>query len=115
MTILFELMLVLHLIGWAIVLGGALTQLREPRLVPGMLHGILTALVTGIIMVGLVSSGSVDEDANDVKFAVKLVIAVIVAALVIAGTRKPERVSRGFLGTIAALVVVNVSIAVLWT
>ena len=116
MKILLEILLVLHLLGWAIVLGGTLLNLRTPRIVPGVLHGMLTALVTGIAMIGLLSSGAIDgEDApNNVKFAVKLVIALVATALVVLGNNRPERVTRGLLGAIAGLVVVNVSIAVLW-
>ena len=38
-----------------------------------------------------------------------------VAALVIVGTREPAKVTTRFLGAIAGLVVVNVTLAVLWT
>jgi len=111
----FEILLVLHLLGWALVLGGTVTHLRTPRIAPGVLHGVLTALVTGIAMVGLLSSGTVgDDEPNNVKFAVKLLVAVVVTGLVIFGKNRPERATRPLLGLIAGLVVANVSIAVLW-
>ena len=115
-NIVFEILLVLHLLGWALVLGGTLTSMRAPRIAPGVLHGVLTALVTGIAMVGLLSSGVVgdEEDVNNIKFAVKLVVALVVTGLVVYGNNRPERVTRGLLGGIAGLVVLNVSIAVLW-
>ncbi|MBC7550753.1 MAG: hypothetical protein H7269_07630 [Cellulomonas sp.] len=114
MKLVFELLVVLHLLGWAIVLGGTLTHLREPRIAPGVLHGALTALVTGIAMVGLASSGVVDEDFDTTKIAVKLLVALVVTGLVLFGVNRPERVTRGLIGAIAGLVVVNVSVAVLW-
>ncbi len=49
-----------------------------------------------------------------VKIGVKLVIALVVTGLTIVGTRKPERVTTGFLGAIAGLTALNVAIAVLW-
>jgi len=101
--------LVLHLIGWAVVLGGALAGMKSTTLPSGTFHGILTALVTGIVLTGLLGS-----DANHVKIAVKLVIALVVTVLVVLGRRRPEKVTRGYLGAIAGLVVVNVSLAVLW-
>lgn len=116
MTIVFGILLVLHLLGWALVLGGTVTHLRTPRIAPGVLHGVLTALVTGIAMVGLLSSGAVgDDEPNNLKFAVKLFVAAVVTGLVIFGTNRPERVTRPLVGLIAGLVVVNVSIAVLWS
>jgi hypothetical protein len=89
METLYDVLLVLHLIGWAIVLGGALTSLRAPRIAPGMLHGILTALVTGIAMVGLASAGLAADEPDNVKIGVKLVIAVVVTALVLVGNNLP--------------------------
>jgi hypothetical protein len=113
--IVFNVLLVLHLLGWAIVLGGVLTNLRAPRIAPGVLHGALTALITGIAMVGLLAPGSIGhEEPNAVKFGLKLVVAVVVTGLVIVGNNRPERVTRGLLGAIAGLVVLNVGIAVLW-
>jgi len=110
----FELLVVLHLLGWAIVLGGTVTNLKTPRIAPGVLHGVLTALVTGIAMVGLASSGVVDEEFDNIKIGIKLLIALVATGLVLFGVNRPERVTRGLVGGIAGLVVVNVAIAVLW-
>lgn len=114
MEILYDVLLVLHLIGWAIVLGGALTNLRARAIPRGMLHGVLTALVTGVLMVGLASAGLASDEPDNVKIAVKLVIALAVTALVVVGNGRPERVTPGWLGGIAGLTAVNVAVAVLW-
>lgn len=109
MDTLHGIFLVLHLLGWAMVFGGALAGMKSAKLTDGAFHGILTALVTGIVLTGLLGS-----DANHVKIAVKLVVALVVTALVVIGRRRPEKVTRGFLGGVAGLVVLNVAIAVLW-
>lgn len=109
MDIVHGIFLVLHLLGWAMVLGGALAGMKSGKLTDGAFHGILTALVTGVVLTGLLGS-----DANHVKIAVKLVIALVVTALVILGRRRPQKVTTGYLGGIAGLVVVNVCLAVLW-
>ncbi|MBO3083655.1 hypothetical protein [Cellulomonas fengjieae] len=114
MDLVYNLLVVLHLIGWAIVLGGTLVNLRAPKIATGVLHGILTALVTGILLVGIASAGLAGHEPNTTKIAVKLVVAVVVAALVIIGVRKPSRVTTGYLGAIAGLTVVNIAVAVLW-
>jgi len=114
MELLKNLLVVLHLIGWAIVLGGTLVNLRTPKLATGVLHGALTALVTGILIVGVAEMSDDLRDPNMTKIAVKLVIALVVTALVVWGTRKPEKVTTGFLGSIAGLTALNVAIAVLW-
>ena len=113
METLYDVLLVLHLLGWAVVLGGAVASMRTPVIPRGMLHGILTALVTGLAMVGLASSGLAADEPDNVKIAVKLLIALAVTALVVVGGRR-ARVTTGHLGAIAGLTVVNVAIAVLW-
>jgi len=115
MTVLYNVLLVLHLLGWAIVFGGALAGMKKPSLPAGALHGILTALVTGILMVGLAESTSVGPDAiNHMKVGIKLLVAAVATGIVVYGVKKPAKVTRGFLGGIAGLVVLNVAIAVLW-
>ncbi|CAM3373203.1 hypothetical protein OCAE111667_06235 [Occultella aeris] len=115
MDIVYGILLVLHLIGWAIVLGGSLAGLKSATLYKGTVHGILTALVTGILMVGLASAGVAGHDPNNIKIGVKLVIALVVTGLVIYGSRNSEKVTKGYLGGIAGLTVVNIAIAVLWS
>lgn len=113
MELLLHVVLVLHLLGWAFVLGGVAVSMREPRLPGGALHGILTALVTGILLV-LIGSLGLDEDYDNAKIGVKLVVALAVTALVLVGRRQLERVTRGLLGAIAGLTTLNVALAVLW-
>ncbi|MBT0994406.1 hypothetical protein KIN34_08920 [Cellulomonas sp. DKR-3] len=114
MELLKNVLVVLHLIGWAIVLGGTLVNLRTPRIATGVLHGALTALVTGILIVGVSEMSDELRDPNMAKIGVKLVIALVVTALVVVGQRRPEKVTTGFLGAIAGLTALNVAIAVLW-
>ncbi|MHB1065235.1 MAG: hypothetical protein ACYC1Z_12235 [Georgenia sp.] len=112
MDTLFGIVLVIHMIGWAIVLGGTLTNLREPRIAKGVTHGALTALIAGIVLVGLAQAG--DGDVNNVKIGVKFVVALVITFLTLWGARNEEKVSRGFLGGVAGLTVMNITIAVLW-
>lgn len=113
MDILSGIILVIHMIGWAIVLGGALTSMREPRIAKGVTHGALTALVAGILLVGLAEMAG--GDVNNIKIAVKLVIALVVTAMAFWGDKNQERVGRGFLGGLAGLTVLNIAVAVLWS
>ncbi|UFU05647.1 hypothetical protein [Ruania halotolerans] len=115
MEIVYNIVLVLHLLGWALVLGGAVYGMRSVTLSKGVLHGILTALIAGILMVGIASAGVAGDEPNNIKIGVKLVIALVVTALAIYGNRNSEKVTRGFLGAIAGLTTVNVAIAVLWS
>jgi hypothetical protein len=112
MDILTGVILVIHMIGWAIVLGGALTSMRQPRIAKGVTHGALTALVAGVLLVGLAEMG--DGELNHVKIAVKLVVALVITALAIYGSKNQEKVTTGYLGGLAGLTVLNIAVAVLW-
>lgn len=111
MEIVKGILVVVHMIGWAMVLGGALATMKSPKVTPGMLHGALAALVAGILTVGVVEMA--DGDVNNVKIGIKLAITLVITVLVILGRRK-ESVSAGYLGGLAGLVVANIAIAVLW-
>ena len=113
MTFVYYLLLFLHFVGWAIVLGGTVTNLRTPRLAPGVLHGALTALVTGVLMTGVAEMGDGMPDLNYMKIGIKLLVAAVVTVLVIVAARRKEP-TRGLIGAIAALTALNIAIAALW-
>lgn len=115
MQFVYNLIVILHFIGLASLLGGFLVQMSsaEKGVNPAMLHGALTQLVTGLLMVGLIESGAVDEEANMTKISVKLGIVVVITVLAFIGRRKqPPQVALW--GIIGALTLANVVIAVLW-
>jgi hypothetical protein len=115
MDTLYGLLVVLHLVGWAIVLGGCLVTLRDRAVPRGALHGVLTALVTGIVMVGLRSAevGGL-EPPDNAKIGVKLVVTLVVTGLIWYATRRPEKVTKGLVGATLGLTLLNVVVAVLW-
>lgn len=108
-----DLLLVLHIIGLASIIGGFLVQTRSARkrIEPAMLHGALTALVTGVLLVGVAEMR--DVDVNHIKIGVKLVVALVVAVLAWRG-RKAEAVSTGTWGAVGGLALLNVVLAVFW-
>ena len=69
-----------------------LLQLKKsPRtLNPGVLHAGLTALVAGLVMVGLHETVKPDESFNHVKVGIKFVILVVILALGYKNVKKPE-------------------------
>lgn len=118
MDVLLHVFVALHIIGIAALLGGVLTQLpplsREgtTRVVPAMLWGAVTMLVTGIILLGLAQADHVHV--SNVKIGVKLV--VLIAILGVAYVKRDEEsVDRKVIATVGGLTAVNIFIAVLWT
>jgi hypothetical protein len=114
--IVFNIIVVLHFIGLASLLGGFLVQMSsaEKGVNPAMLHGALTQLVTGILMMGILEAGLLeDESANVTKLSVKLGITLVITILAFIGRRRPLP-QVGFWGAIGALTLVNVILAVFW-
>ncbi|MEU5809081.1 MULTISPECIES: hypothetical protein [unclassified Streptomyces] len=117
MDVLINAFVGLHIIGIASLLGGFLTQMKAmgagtARFVPAMLHGALTMLVTGVLLVGFreMDGGSV----NNIKIGVKLAVLFVVLALVYV-KRDEEQVDKAVFGAVGGLTVVNIFIATLWT
>jgi hypothetical protein len=108
----YDLIVVLHLLGMAAVVGGWLTVLRAPRIVPGMLHGALLQVVTGVLLVGL-GQAVLDRDIDNGKITVKLVVALAVAVLAFMH-RKNQDAPAGVVHAVGGLALLNVLVAVLW-
>lgn len=115
MEIVRDVLLVLHFVGLASLLGGFLVQMKPKtkKVVAAMFHGALTQLVTGVALVGMAYALGNGEDVDNAKIGVKLVVLVVITALVLRG-RRQESVSTGVWGAIGALTLVNVVVAVVW-
>ncbi len=116
MQFLYNLILVLHFVGLASLLGGFIVQMRsaDKGVNPAMWHGALTQLVTGVLLVGIAESGSLyDEPLDMTKISVKLLIVLAITVLAFIGRKKqPPQVPLW--GIIGALTLVNVVISVFW-
>jgi nitrate/nitrite transporter NarK len=106
---------VLHLLGMAAILGGWLAfRLGAERGVLALVWGARAQVLIGLILVALNELNH--EDLNNVKIAVKLVVALaVVACAEIAGARARKGAPQPvLLHAAAALTLFNVLIAVLW-
>lgn len=118
LTIIRNIALVLHFVGIGALLGGVLTQMSAMRsgtakVVPAVMHGAWTMLVTGLLLVGLAYPIGEGDDIDNAKIAVKLsvLIAIVVIALV---NRKKDVVAKWVIPTIMTLTLANIVIAVFW-
>ena len=114
MKVLQESLLVLHFVGIASLLGGFLTQMSAPvkRVVPAMLHGAATMLVSGLALYAVDKNG-LHEDVDAAKIGVKFGVLVVISALVWA-ERSKESVAKGVYFAIGGLTFANIVIAVFW-
>jgi hypothetical protein len=109
----YQILVLLHLIGFAALFGGILVQLRskEPEVNAAMLHGSLTLLITGLALVTLQELGP--DPVNHIKIGIKLAITAILVLLVIKN-RKFASIPRGLWGLLGVLTLANAAVAVLW-
>lgn len=113
MTILKDVLLLAHFIGWAALFGGMVVQVREPlkRVNAAMRDGAGLAFVAGLLIVGVLEAGT--EPVDHLKVAVKFVVALVVLVLVMANTRK-ERIPGGVFFAILGLTLLNMVVAIFW-
>ena len=117
MDVLINVFVALHIIGIAALLGGFLTQMKAmgagtARFSPAMLHGALTMLVTGVVLVGLNQAD--DQPVNSLKIGIKLALLVVILGLVYV-KRDEEKVDKALFGAVGGLTIANIFIATLWT
>ena len=108
-----DVLLYVHLIGFALLLGGALAQYLTGRLRinAAMLWGVVVQLVTGIALAAPLPRHGAQPD--HVKVAVKAVLAILIAIMAWV-PRKRETVNRGHYIGIVAMTAITAGVAVFW-
>jgi hypothetical protein len=109
-----QLLVYLHLVGFALLLGGAAVQYLSGtiRINSAMFWGALAQLVTGAGLAAPLRGGG-DEEPEPAKLVVKAVIALLIAAMVVFPRRRTV-VNRGHFLAIVGLTLVNAAVAVFW-
>ncbi len=105
----------LHLIGFALLLGGSVAQYLtgKLRINLAMLGGALIQVLTGLVLAapwGLEPG----EKLGYAKLAVKLVVALMILAMTYF-PRNRDKVNRGHFLAIIVLVLLNAAVAIFWT
>ena len=120
MSFVFNILVVLHFLGLASLIGGFLVQIKTtPRVINNaMFHGALTQLVTGILLVGLSYPLNKSDPADyglpdNAKITVKLLVLLVILGLIVANRKKPS-ITTGIWAAIGGLAILNVVIAVFW-
>ena len=108
------IVLFVHIVAIAALLGGLLAQARdtEKRITPVIRDGVGTAFLAGIVLVGLLEAG--DDDVNHMKIGVKFLVNLVVLVLVMVNMRKPS-IPNGLYWALTGLTVLNVALALFWS
>ena len=114
MDLLHDLLLFLHVLGVAAIVGSAVFVARG-RVTPALLWGARAQIVTGLLLVAVAEAGDHDP-VNNAKIGVKLVVALaVVACAEIANARsKRGDLVPNLVNAAGALALVNTAVAVFW-
>ncbi|ALU39881.1 hypothetical protein AS188_09115 [Kocuria flava] len=115
MTFVTGLLVLLHLVGAAIIVGTWIYTMKRPTVSPGQFHASLLSLITGLLLVGIHEMG--EDPVNHAKVAVKLLIALAVAIAAFVGQRRTKRgqpVSTGLAHAVGGSALINMAVATLW-
>lgn len=107
-------LLFIHILGFAALLGGLLVQVsaNERTVNSAMRDGAGTAFLAGLLLVGVLEAG--DDAVDHAKVGVKFAIGLVILVLVMANMRKP-RIPAGLYFGLLALTVANIAVAVFWS
>jgi hypothetical protein len=107
-------LLLVHVLGFAALLGGLLVQLGSggKAVNAPMRDGAGTAFLAGLLLVGVLEAG--DTEVDHAKVAVKFAIGLVVLGLVMANLRKPS-IPQGLYYALLGLTVANVAVALFWS
>lgn len=109
-----HLLVFLHLLGMAMLIGTLMLQLKAGKDAPvskGWLHGAGLQLVTGIALMLL--APLTNQDYNHIKLGIKLLVLVVIGVLAVLYVTK-ERGPKWLAPAMGGLVVLNVGLAVFW-
>lgn len=108
------ILLVIHILGFAALIGGLLAQAGddEKKVNSAMRDGTGTAFLAGLALVGVLEAG--DGDVNHAKIGVKFGIGLVLLVLVMANTRKAS-IPKGLWAGLLVLAVAEVCVAVVWS
>ena len=108
------ILLILHILGFAALIGGLLAQAGddEKRVNGAMRDGTGTAFLAGLALVGVLEAG--DSEVNNAKIGVKFAIGLVLLVLVMVNTRK-DSIPKGLWAGLIVLAVAEVCVAVLWS
>ena len=117
MELLRNVVIFLHIIGFAVTFGAWVTQLvaREFRVTRVMDYGILLSLLTGLALAAPWPAGI---DLNYPKIGIKLVILIVLGAILGIGSARQKRtgepVPRPLFWAVGALSLLAAGLAVIW-
>ena len=116
MSILFNVLLFLHIVGAAMIVGYWIATMKQPTVHPRQRDGAFVQLITGVAMMGILPMLP-NTHPDYFKLGIKFAIGLAVAVLAVIGSRKVKKgepVSTGLAHGVGGLGLLNIAIATIW-
>lgn len=112
----YKLVLVLHFIGVAMLVGGFFSQIgaKPPQVTHWMRDGVLLQLITGFALVGIAPNLDPAQTFDPAAVGTKLTIALIVTGLTLFGMRQDPEKQKPYWAAAGGLAIINIIVAVFW-
>ncbi|MEI4742166.1 hypothetical protein [Rhodococcus erythropolis] len=116
MSVLYNVFVVIHLLGMTALVGSYFTVLKAPSVTEVMVWGARMQFVSGLIIVGL-GEGALDKNYIHAKIAVKLVLSLVIVTLaeITRAKQKKGQPNPNLVHVVGGLSIVTVFVAALWT
>lgn len=117
MSFLYNVFVVIHLLGMAALVGSYFTVLKAPVVTEVMVWGARIQFLSGLVIVGFGEAVLDDKEYNHTKIAVKLVLSLAIVALaeITRARQKKGQPNPNLVHVVGGLSVVTVLVAALWT
>lgn len=115
MDVLIHIIVFLHILFVATVVGGWIAHFKNPTVTSYQYLGAWGAFISGLLIVGL--REMTDGDLNHIKIGFKAVIALIVLVAAVIGrskAKKDEVVPTGLAHAVGGMALLNMAIASIW-
>ncbi len=115
MNIVFNILVFLHIVGAAMIVGIWIGHLKTPVVHPRQFDGAMLSILTGVALMGLIPV--LNMDANYFKLGIKFAIGLGIGVLTFVGRRKfkkGESISKGLAHGVGGMGLFNIAIATIW-
>ena len=113
MEILHNVVVAIHIVSAAAIVGGWFAHFKNPTVTVSQWWGALGMILSGVVLFGWAMTG----EPNHMKLGIKFLIGVIVFIAALLGRRKANRgevVPKGLAHAVGGMGLVNIRVAVLW-
>lgn len=90
MEIVQNILVLLHLIGMAMIVGGYLVTVKAPRVLPGMLHAAGLQVVTGILLFGMLEMQGNPTMSLRAGAGIKILLGLVALIVFIIGNKREK-------------------------